>query len=125
MKISFKTASAEFFGELNDTPASRELIKSLPISSRVSTWGDEIYFDTGVAAPDAGATMNPAVGEIGYWPPGRCLCVFFGPTPASDSGDPVAASPVVVVGKTSASPELLRGIADGEEITVSAAPGPA
>ncbi len=125
MKIRFQTLSAEFSGELNDTPAARELIKNLPVSSRVSTWGDEIYFDTGVAAPDTGATMKPAVGEIGYWPPGRCLCVFFGPTPASDSEDPVPASPVVVVGKTSASPELLRGIAAGEEITVSAAPEPA
>ena len=125
MKIHFQTLSAEFTGELNDTPAARELIKNLPISSRVSTWGDEIYFDAGIAAPDAGATMKPAVGEIGYWPPGRCLCVFFGPTPASDSEDPVPASPVVVVGKTSASPELLRGIAAGEEITVSAAPEPA
>ena len=125
MKIRFQTLSAEFSGELNDTPAARELIKNLPVSSRVSTWGDEIYFDAGIAAPDAGATMKPAVGEIGYWPPGRCLCVFFGPTPASDSEDPVPASPVVVVGKTSASPELLRGIAAGEEITVSAAPEPA
>ncbi len=64
--------------------------------------------------------MELGVGDIAYWPQGRCLCVFFGPTPASRGPAPVPASPVAVVGRTGAPPEVLRSIGDGERIRVSA-----
>lgn len=38
-------------------------------------------------------------GEIGYWPPGKALAIFFGPTPMSRGSDPVPASAVNLVGK--------------------------
>lgn len=66
------------------------------------------------------ARVKPRVGDIGHRPQGRCLCVFFGPTPASRGPEPAPASPVAVVGGTGASPDLLRSIRDGEEIIVSA-----
>ena len=120
MKIVFKTDSASFDAELNDSPAARAIGARLPLESTVNTWGDEIYFDTGIACPRGGETMALRVGDIGYWPQGKCLCVFFGPTPASRGTEPAPASPVAVVGKTGAAPGLLRSIRDGEKIVVSA-----
>lgn len=120
MKVIVKAERARFEGELNDSPAARVIAAALPLESETNAWGDEIYFDIGIACPRGGETMEPRVGDIAYWPQGRCLCVFFGPTPASRGRAPVPASPVAVVGRTEAPPELLRSIRDGERITVSA-----
>ena len=121
MKIMFKAGSGSFEAELNSSPAAKVIDGKLPLSSEVNTWGDEIYFDIGISCPRDGQTMTVKVGDVGYWPQGKCLCVFFGPTPASSGTDPVPASPVVIVGKTSAPVKLLRSIRDGEKITISAA----
>lgn len=120
MRIVLKAGKISFEAELNDSPAAMVIGGKLPLSSEVNTWGDEIYFDIGISCPRDGQTLEVRVGDIGYWPQGKCLCVFFGPTPASSGADPVPASPVVIVGKTSAVAELLRSIRDGEKITVSA-----
>jgi hypothetical protein len=120
MKVLFKSETFSFEAEFNDSPAAVKIVEHLPIESSVSRWGDEIYFDTGIACPTEGQTMDVEVGAVGYWPQGKCLCVFFGPTPASSDDTPVPASHVVVVGKTGASPERLRSIKEGERITVSA-----
>ena len=106
---------------MHDIPAAKAIGGKLPISSEVNTWGDEIYFDIGISCPRDGETSVVTVGDVGYWPEGKCLCVFFGPTPASSGAAPVPASPVVIVGKTSAPVKLLKGIKDGENITVSVA----
>ncbi len=119
MRVLFKTGSFSFEAEFNDSPAAKKIVENLPIESEVSTWGDEIYFDTGISCPADDKTMDLEVGDVGYWPQGKCLCVFFGPTPASSGEKPVPASHVVVVGKTGASSESLKAIKGGEKITVS------
>ena len=101
-----------------DSSCARKIIQSLPIQSKAKTWGDEIYFDTGIAAPSQGATMDVAAGDIAYWPEGRCLCIFFGKTPASSNDKPAPASEVVIVGKASVEPQLLRRIKSGSMVRV-------
>jgi len=118
-KVEFHTETLSFIAEFNDSPAAETIIKSLPVESVVSTWGDEIYFSTEIIAPSEGATMEVRVGDIAYWPDGKCICIFFGKTPASTSDNPVPASPVVIVGRTTESPEVLRKIREGERIRVS------
>ncbi len=55
------------------------------------TWGDEIYFAIPVSLKEDGPRATVEVGDLGYWPPGRAFCIFFGPTPAS-RGDEVRAA---------------------------------
>lgn len=117
-RILFRTAEHEFTADFDDSPASKKLIAHLPIASFVSTWGDEIYFDTGIEAPADGATMDVSTGDVAYWPAGKSLCIFFGRTPASKDDRPVPASPVVVVGRTGADPDELRAILANQEIIV-------
>lgn len=119
MKVSFKTDSAEFEVEFNDSLTAREIVQKLPVESTISTWGQEIYFDIGFKASAQKATMEVSSGDVAYWPQGKCLCVFFGPTPDSTSQNPVPASPVVIVGKTKASEGNLKNIQLGEKISVS------
>ena len=118
IKIESKDMNLELEAEFFDNPTAKKILESLPIQSKVKTWGDEIYFDTGIVAPAKDATMDVAVGDIAYWPAGKCLCIFFGPTPASSGDKPVPASEIVIVGKASLDPAMLSKVKSGSKITV-------
>lgn len=87
-------------GELFDSTCTKAIISSPPIEARPHEWGDEFYFEIPVNMPlDKSATTKVKIGDIGYWPPGKALAIFFGPTPMSTGSDPVPASDVNIVGK--------------------------
>ena len=95
--------------ELFDTGCARAVADTLPIETRPNEWGDEFYFGIPVAMPpDETATERVQVGDIGYWPPGKALAVFFGPTPMSTGPDPVPASEVNLVGRITGDATVLR-----------------
>lgn len=90
------TLDAEFF----DTKTARAVEDSLPVEIEPEEWGDEFYFEIPVEMPlDETATIKVKVGDIGYWPPGNALAIFFGPTPISRGSEPVPASDVNLVGR--------------------------
>ena len=94
--------------ELFDSPCARAVFASLPLETRPNEWGDEFYFEIPVNMPlDESATRKVKAGDIGYWPPGKALAIFFGPTPMSTGSDPVPASEVNMVGKILDDPTLL------------------
>lgn len=96
-------------GELFDSPCAQAIYSSLPIETRPNEWGDEFYFQIPVTMPlDGSATTKVKVGDIGYWPPGQALALFFGPTPMSTGPDPVPASEVNLVGRILDDPGLLK-----------------
>jgi len=39
------------------------------------------------------------MGDLGYWPPGKAFCIFYGPTPASVGAEIRPASPINVFGR--------------------------
>ena len=77
-------------GYLGDSPTAQALADALPIEGRVQLWGEEIYFpvDRVVADLDDTAAVVVEVGDLGYWPTGRALCIFFGLTPGEPRRDP-------------------------------------
>ena len=96
-------------GELFDSPCAQAVFSSLPIETRPNTWGDEFYFEIPVKMPlDQSATKKVKAGDIGYWPPGQALAIFFGPTPMSTGSDPVPASEVNLLGRILDDPVLLK-----------------
>ena len=95
--------------ELFETECARKIYEALPLEAEINTWGNEFYFAIPVeCAPDETYTLEVKVGDIGYWPPGRALAIFFGPTPASTGPDPVPASEVNLVGRLLDDPRRLR-----------------
>ena len=87
------------------------MLRSLPIEFSMSRWGDEFYGAIGLNASCDGAMVEVVqVGDVAYWPPGDALCLFFGPTPASQENEPRAASPVCVLGHVDADVEALRAL---------------
>ncbi|MGQ9781631.1 MAG: cyclophilin-like fold protein [Nitrososphaeria archaeon] len=108
-------------GELNDKMSPKTydaFVKKMPFESEASTWGKEIYFTTPVSMSSENGRREVEVGDIGYWPPGKSMCLFFGPTPASSGSKPVAASPVNIIGKILKNIDLLNKVRDGVGIKV-------
>ena len=99
MKITISVDGALFEAEISDTTSGMAVQAALPIESRIQTWGEEFYFESGLGLDlDETATKDVAVGDLCYWPEGDALCIFFGRTPASTSDKPVPYGPVNKLG---------------------------
>ena len=108
--------------ELLDTDTARAVYDALPIETGFNTWGDEFYFEIPVSMDlDDTATTDVRVGDIGYWPPGKALAIFFGPTPMSKGEKPVPASEVNVVGKINGDAAVLKGVKSADAIIIEKA----
>ena len=107
-------------GHLSDTPTGRALANALPFEGQAQRWGDEIYFSVPqvVQELDDNAAVSVQVGDIGYWPPGRALCLFFGLTPSSVPGEIRPASAVNLVGRLTGDPCCLAGVSEGDTVRV-------
>lgn len=120
-KILFEADGKVFLGELNDSALAQRVIAKLPAKCRMSRWGDEYYGAIDLAAELEGETSEVvAEGTIAYWPPGDALCIFFGPTPASEGQEPRAASPVALLGEiVSDNLNELRDLAGSVEFSIT------
>ena len=97
--------------ELSDSAAARIVAAALPLTARMSRWGDEYYGSVGLEIAEDGTGRElMEVGEIAFWPPGKALCLFFGRTPASTDERPRAASAVLPVGRVTADVDSLKGM---------------
>ena len=107
-------------GYLNDTPTGLALAEALPIEGEAQRWGDEIYFPVPKVVQDLddNAAVSVQVGDIGYWPPGRALCLFFGLTPSSVPGEIRPASAVNLVGRIAGDPCCLAIVPAGDTVRV-------
>lgn len=95
--------------ELADTALAKAIAAKLPIETIPNEWGDEFYFTIPVQSGlDETATSAVRVGDIGFWPPGNAMAIFFGPTPMSTGADPVPASDVCLIGRITGDPTVLR-----------------
>lgn len=119
--IKIKIGETSLRAELFDTPCSKMIIDKLPIETIPNEWGDEFYFEIPVETGlDETATTKVKAGDIGFWPPGHALAIFFGPTPMSKGNDPVPASAVNLVGKIIDNAMLLRQEkGSGKKISIS------
>ena len=118
MDVLFRFWKFEIEAKFNDSPAASAIYHSLPFTSSVNRWGDEIYFEIPVKLSLQNGTLDVKIGDIAYWPEGACLCLFFGKTPASIDDRPRPASEVNLVGTFSLSPMLLRKVTPGTSVHV-------
>jgi hypothetical protein len=122
IKISTKATGPVEAVVTSENPRTSEAIwGALPIKGNANRWGDEIYFSISVSLKEERAKTEVEVGNIAYWPPGKALCIFFGPTPLSQHGEPRAYSPVNVFAKVATDPTVFKKVRDGEQVTVERA----
>lgn len=106
--------------DIDDSSTAEAVWKSLPLESRANTWGEEVYFSVGLDIGEENPKEVVAMGDLGYWPPGKAVCVFFGRTPASRGDEIRPASPVNVFGKLTGDPKVFSKVRDGARIRMEA-----
>jgi len=120
MKIKIAAESAEALAELMNTETASAIIKALPFEAIAHRWGEEIYFDIPVELELENGKDVLDVGDIAYWPPGKSMCIFFGPTPSSKGSEVRAYSAVSVFGKIIGDARIFGTVKEGERIRVEA-----
>ncbi|MFQ5847773.1 MAG: cyclophilin-like fold protein [Candidatus Methylomirabilales bacterium] len=121
-KVLIKAGDVTAEAVLNDTPTAQAFWEALPITGKANTWGDEIYFATPVKEElDPTATETVEKGDLGYWPPGRAFCIFFGPTPASTGTEIRPASAVNLIGRVAGDPTIFKKVKDGARVQIDPA----
>jgi hypothetical protein len=111
-RILMKTPNLDVLFELNDSRTAEAIWLALPFEAYVNVWGEEIYFEIPVDTGRENARKVMRVGEVAYWPEGKALCFFFGPTPVSKGLEPVAINPVNPVGMVVSEIAALKEIGD-------------
>ena len=106
---------------LDDSRTAASIWDALPIDAHAETWGDEIYFDAALTLIAESPKAVVELGDLGYWPPGRAFCVFFGPTPASRGDEIRPASPVNVFGRLVGDPTRFKKVRPGTSVRVERA----
>jgi hypothetical protein len=116
-KLQIRCGRLIYDAEIDDSTTSSMLWDNLPIEGNAGIWGHEIFFPAGFTAEvEQYATEEVEEGTLAYWPPGKMLCIFFGPTPVSTSAKPRAYSPVNVLGRINGNLQALEEITDGQQI---------
>lgn len=116
-EIQITVKDQTYSAELKDTPTAQKLWDALPIEGQANIWGEEIYFEIPVSAPqESDAREEVDEGTIAYWPTGSAFCIFFGPTPVSTSEKPRAYSPVNLLGKITGELSGLKQVKQGETV---------
>jgi len=97
---------------LNESHTARLIQQVLPCESKAQLWGREVYFSIPVEAGEEDPQATVESGALGYWPPGKALCLFFGQQPYS---------PVNIVGCIEGDPEVLTTVREGDPVCVEPA----
>lgn len=118
--VRFTIGETVIDSEWRDTSTARRLLAVLPVRAQGNYWGEEFYFSVPVSAtdePDATDVVEP--GTVAFWTQGSCLCLFWGPTPASRANECRAASNVNIIGRVT-NPDALRTL-QARRVTVERA----
>ena len=122
MKITTASASVFYANLTSENPKTADAVGGrLPIDGKANTWGDEIYYAIPVITEAESPKQIVDLGDVAYWMPGKAICFFFGPTPASWDKEIRAASPVNVFARIADNPRLLKLVKPGEKIRIERA----
>ena len=108
--------------ELDDTDSPKtctSFLESLPFSVTAHIWGEEIYTDESpITQSEENAKGLVNLNDVAYWPNGKAICLFFGPTPIGKKGEIKPYSPVNVIGKIiNPDKNILSKMNEGTKIT--------
>lgn len=107
--------------EKNSPKTVKSFISNLPFTVGINLWGDEIYTDESpISEKEENAKPLVELNDVAYWPTGKAICLFYGPTPIGQKGEIKPYSPVNVIGKISKPDKnILSQLKDGMSATFS------
>jgi hypothetical protein len=107
--------------ELNDENSPKTVksfLEKLPFSLELNVWGDEIYTSSSpIDVPEENSKSPVSLHDVAFWPTGRSICLFYGPTPIGKNGEITPASPVNIIGKIIDPDKSVLDNAAGQEAT--------
>lgn len=113
--------SSSIILELNDENSPKTVesfLANLPFTLELNVWGDEIYTSSSpISVPEENAKTPVSLNDVAYWPTGKAICLFFGPTPISKKNEITPASPVNVIGRIIDPDKSILDSAEGKEAT--------
>ncbi|MGY0025298.1 cyclophilin-like fold protein [Streptomyces sp. YJ-C3] len=118
-RIRISWPAGHITATVEDTPTTQALLTALPLAATANTWGEEVYFDTGVSVPreaDARQVVEP--GTVAFWTDGDALALPYGPTPISRGDECRLASPCNLLGRLDGDPRTLATVRGGDPIRV-------
>ena len=123
-KISVQISNYAVTIELDDKDSPNtvnEFLQKLPFTVGINLWGEEIYTDESpISQNEENAKDLLELNDVAYWPTGKAICLFYGPTPIGKKGEIKPYSPVNVIGKIiNPDKKILSNIEDGMEATFS------
>ena len=87
-KIILKFKDKELILNLRETQTANIIYDSLPFSSIVKKWGEEIYFEIPVNIElEYNARSVVEFGEIAFWNNGSAIAIGYGKTPVSKGNE--------------------------------------
>lgn len=104
--------------DANSPKTVKDFIGKLPFKVNLNVWGDEIYTSKSpISQPEENAKSPVDLNDVAYWPTGKAICLFYGPTPIGNPGEITPASPVNILGKIISPDKSILNSADGERAT--------
>ena len=104
--------------EMNSPKTVAVFLDNLPFSVAIHLWGEEIYTDESpIDVSEENSKPLVELNDVVYWPTGKAICLFFGPTPIGKIGEIKPYSPVNVIGKIMTSKDVLSKVKEGTEAT--------
>lgn len=116
-KVEIKLDDSLIDVELDDKNSPKtvnEFVEKLPFTVDLNVWGDEIYSSKSpITQLEENAKSPVELNDVAYWPTGKAICLFYGPTPIGKPGEITPASPVNVIGKVVSPDKSILSMADG------------
>jgi len=108
--------------ELDDTNSPKTVtafLENLPMTLSMNLWGREIYTEESpISVALENGKSEVELFDVAFWPTGKAICLFFGPTPISKKNEIKPYSPVSVIGKIiNSDKDVLSKLKDGMKIS--------
>lgn len=118
--IRIEADGVRLYAVLGSTPTADAVWEAMPLEGPAQLWGEEVYFSVKLQVQvESDARAEVKVGDIGFWPDGPAIALFFGRTPASKGDDPVAASKVNVFGRITGDARRLGRVRPGSRVRLT------
>ena len=115
--------SSNILLELDDSNSPKtvsDFVEKLPFAVDLNVWGDEVYSSKSpISQPEENAKSPVDLNDVAYWPTGKAICLFYGPTTIGKPGEITPASPVNIIGKIISPDKSVLNDIDGERGTFS------
>ena len=104
---------------IKKTYTSEKIWEMLPYTSINKKWGNENFFSFDINCPlECDAKSVIELGDIVFWPEGKCIAIGYGPTPISKGEEIRLISKCNIWGKSTCNLHRLKKFSSQEKVKI-------